>query len=137
MALTVREARPLDFLEVTRRKREFGVMAHQLALSEALTVLSPADELVAIAGLFDGPDTAGVEAWFAAGPACARHLFALVRLLRQVLDEAAAMAPGLGVTLYEDPAGVAGARLARWLGFSEAGFTDSRIGRLRTWRRIL
>lgn len=134
MALVVSESRPLDWLDAggVRQRRFFGMMARQTVQSEALTIRTAAGELVAIVGIW-----ADQEAWFLAGPACRANLLALVRLVRQVLAEARLVAPGLAVTAYIDPGSVAGDRLAAMLGFTEAGVSDTLIGPLRTWRRIL
>lgn len=140
MALVVTESRPLDWIEAggVRQRRFFGMMARQVVQSEALTIRTPPAEdedvgqLVAIVGIW-----ADQEAWFLAGPACRANLLALIRIVRQVLREAGLVAPGLPLTAYIDPGSVAGDRLAAMLGFTEAGVSDTLIGPLRTWRRIL
>ncbi len=143
MEVTIAEARPLDLLEAlddhgggraVRTRTSFGRFARQVEGGAAVTVRTVAGELVAVAGLYpDDPN--GAEGWFAAGPALRGSLLATVRLLRRTLDLAGAEASPLLVSVYLHPRGVAGARLARWLGFQAVGITDTAIGRLATFRR--
>lgn len=71
------------------------------------------------------------EAWFAATPAAAEHMLALVRKFRRQLDQDQRLATGALVTRTsaDNPEGQ---RLARMLGFRPA---EIEPGRIILWRR--
>lgn len=144
--LTLREASAFDFLhaldvtgrQMVRKRRHFGLMARQLAESQAVSLIGPDGALAAIIGLHESEDLPGeAEVWFAVGPALKGNLIRAVSIFANCLHVVGQLAPGLTVTAYIDPRSVAGDRLARLLGFTEAGLTETDIGPLRTWRRTL
>ena len=135
--LRVTAAQPLDMTELSQRqwRRMFGLQARQVIESEALTFRTEGGELVAICGLWLDERQGWWEAWFAAAPACGRHMLPLVRMLRRCFADGATIAPGTEVRAYVD--GVAGPRMLRWLGFADVGLTETPAGVLPTWRRVL
>lgn len=143
--LVVRAASAFDFLKAVdmsgrcwvRTRRTFGQQARVLSESAAVTICTEAGELVAVAGLYDGPLSEGSEAWLASGPALKANLLGVLRRLAICLEGVARLAPGVAVTAYIDPASVAGDRLAAMLGFEDVGLTPHGAGQLRTFRRVL
>jgi hypothetical protein len=139
--LIARRASPFDFLKSVdvsgrcwvRTRRTFGQQARVLAESAAVTLVTRAGELVAVVGIYLGPLSEVSEVWMAAGPALKANLLAALRHMAIFLEGVAIQLPGLELTAYVDPAGVAGDRLALMLGFEPTGLTDG----LRTWRRVL
>lgn len=134
MGLVVVEARGTDFFEALdesggvvtwRHRRHFGLLCRQVADGAAITARDARDgRLVCIAGLYGLPDGAA-EAWFSPGPAFRANRVTAMRGLRRVFELLGREAAPLRVIAYVRPAkageSVAGARLARWLGFADAG----------------
>lgn len=143
MDLVAADASGLDFLEalddagavvIWRQQRIFGLRCRQVEGGAAVTLRDAAGALVCIVGLY-ADDAGAAEAWFAAGPAMRANLLAAVRRARALLDQVGTAAAPVTARAYVRPEGVAGARLARWLGFADAGLQDTALGRLRRFER--
>jgi hypothetical protein len=142
VALLVREARPTDFLEAlddtgrrpaARTRAHFGLYARQVTGGPSLAVVTWSGDLVALAGLY--PDGQDAEAWFAPGPAMEANLWPALALMRRALARLAVEANGLTARAYIHPRSVAGAAVARLLGFQAAGEVETPIGRLASFSR--
>lgn len=142
MELALTEARPLDWLEAldetgrfpaTRNRRAFGLHARQVEGGASIAVRTAEGQLCVLAGLY--PDGDDIEAWFAPGPALRANLRPAMRLTRRALEAIAGAAAPVDVRCYVHPSGVAGARLAAWLGLEAAGEIETSLGRLRIFAR--
>lgn len=143
MGLVTREARGVDFLEalsddgtvvVWRHRRHFGLHCRQLDGGVALTARTAAGELVCIGGIYATPAGDG-EAWLAVGPGFAAHPTPAVRALRRLFEQLGQASAPLAVVALVAPKGVAGARLARWLGFEDEGLRETGLGLMHRWVR--
>lgn len=145
VSLVVRKASAFDFLHAVdisgrcwvRTRRTFAQQARVLSESAAVSIVTGAGELVAVAGLYDGELSEGTEAWLASGPALKANILGVLRRLATSLEAVARLAPGLEITAYIDPRSVAGDRLAALLGFDDVGVTSHGPVQLRTFRRVL
>lgn len=142
IGLTVAEASAFDLLETlddmggrARFTRwRFGLMARQLAGSRALTWRDAGGTLVCVAGLW--PEDDHLEAWLAVGPAFRRRFrSALTEVEDAMLFMACANAP-VDVRVCVRPGErVAGARMARWLGFEPIGTEALPVGTVEVFQR--
>ena len=145
MALVAREASGLDFLEtlgddggvvVLRHRRHFGLHCRQVDGGAAITARDETGRLVCIGGLYDTPAGAGyAEAWFAAGAGFRANAVAAVRALRRYFETIGREAAPLTAVAYVRPEGVAGERLAAWLGFEDDGLEQTAFGLMRRFIR--
>lgn len=145
MALVAREASGLDFLEaldgggdvvIWRHRRRFGLHCRQVEGGAAITARDEGGRLVCIGGLYGLPH-GEAEVWFAAGPAFKANALAAVRALRRYFTLIGQEAAPLTAIAYVRPEaeGVAGARLARWLGFEDDGLEQNGLGLMRRFIR--
>jgi hypothetical protein len=143
VALVIAAALGTDFLEALgddggvvtwRQRRHVGLFARQAAGGAALAARTAAGELVCLGGVYAGPDGDG-EAWFAAGAAFKAHTVAGVRALRSYFEVIGDGCAPLTVVALVRPEGVAGARLARWLGFEDDGPRETGFGLMQRWVR--
>jgi hypothetical protein len=143
VGLVAAEASGLDFLEayegrdvvVWRQRWRFGIYCRQVAGGASATLRDEAGRLACIVGLWADPFNGEAEAWFVVGPALRANLTAAVRGMRRLLDAVGAEAAPLTVRAYVLPGGVAGARLAGWLGFAEDGEEATGLGPMRRFTR--
>lgn len=143
MGLVVDEASGLDFLEalsedgsvvIWRQRRVLGLRCRQVLGGAALTARDATGRLVCIGGLYAAPG-GEAEVWFAPGPAFKANAFAAVRALSRYFEIIAETAAPLTAVAYIRPEGVAGARLARWLGFEDTGPFETALGPARRFIR--
>lgn len=143
MALVAAEASGLDFLEacegrdvvVWRQRWRFGVYCRQVAGGASATLRTEAGALVCIIGLWSDPFNGEAEGWFVVGPALRPNFITAVRGMKRLLDTVGAEAAPLTVRAHVRQDGVAGARLAGWLGFHDAGLEETRLGVVRRFER--
>jgi hypothetical protein len=144
MALVIGEARGADFLETLaddgavvrwRHRRHYGLHWRQIDGGAAITARDRATaRLVCMGGLYARPDGLA-EAWFAAGAGFEANRVAALRRLRAFLDILGGAAAPMLAVAYVGDGGVAGARLAGWLGFREAGPEETPLGLMRRFER--
>ena len=123
MSLVISEASAFDMLEALDDlgrparigRRRFALVARQVSQGATLTIRTSGGELCLCGGLWPEPDHA--EAWFAVGPACQAHLGAVLRIVARVTALTCRAAGVAEVRTYVHPDSVAGARIARLLGF--------------------
>lgn len=137
--LTVAEASAVDFLHACDdtgaprrfRRRDFGYLARQVDDGAAFTVRDEAGRLCLIVGLY--PHEWGAEAWFSVGEGARANLLPSIRIAKALLEQIASdVAP---VEIRAFVRSVAGARLAAWFGFQNAGVETSHLGELEVWKR--
>lgn len=105
------------------RRSWFGKMARQVSEGAAVTCRDADGRLVLVTGLY--PEDGHAEAWFWAGPALRANLLPAVRQWRRIFDTAAVEAAPIEVRAFVHPKGVAGAKLASWLGFDRVGLDET------------
>lgn len=115
------------------RRSWYGFAARQLTMSEAMTCRDAAGRMVMVTGLAAWPDH--WEGWMYAGPGLRPNLLAALRDWRAVLDRQLIAREGTEVRAYVVQGGVAGRRLAAWLGFEDAGDDPHEPDVFRVFRR--
>lgn len=147
MALVAAEARALDWLETLGDdgrvsggvgRRLFGVLARQVAGGVAVTWRDAGDgRLAAMAGVYPNPEWPNfAEAWFAVGPAMRPNLRGALTAMAGTLEMVGIEAAPVTVRALIEPRGVAGPRLATWLGFSAAGSVTTGAGTYDSFERV-
>ena len=125
MVIRCSEASAFDLLEslddmgarARFTRRRFGEMARQVSEGPALTWREEDGTLICVAGLW--PEADHLEAWLATGPAFRRRFRTTLCEVRGALSYIAGANP---VRIYVRAGErVAGARMARWLGFDATG----------------
>ncbi|HZL00480.1 MAG TPA: hypothetical protein VFC47_11335 [Caulobacteraceae bacterium] len=142
--LTVAHASAFDFEDaltddgerpVAMNRPLFALFARQVSTGCAFTMRDGAGRLVMIAGLY--PIEGRAEAWWAVGPAMRANLRAGLRIWLDLLLAVAQDVAPIEVRAHIAARSVAGAAMARWCGFTEAGHAEfPGFGRMAVWRRL-
>lgn len=146
MAVVSFDAVAQDFLEAwgddgrpqRMTRRLYGVLALQVEAGSGTTIRARADgRLCLIVGLYPDPFRPDyAEAWFAIGPGLKANLRAALAEARRVLEFIGEGCAPLTVRALIAPDGVAGAKIATWLGLSAAGPVDTPVGRFDSYQRV-
>lgn len=121
----------------------FGQMARQVSQGASVTFRTPEGALVAVVGLWPEPDH--LEAWLAVGPAFRGRFRSALEAIEDALCFFACREAPVDVRIYVrvDPKSrdqgqldrVAGARMARWLGFDRTGTEALPSGPVEVFQR--